>query len=288
MTHGLVTVYITTRNRLNLLKRALYSVLNQTYSNIEIIVVDDYSNDGTVEFLNKIAAAEDRVRILLNESNLGACESRNRAIFSAKGDFITGLDDDDYYLPDRIRFFVDEWKSKKRNCIALFSNNYVKESGAKLKKSHRPSVVRSQDLFSSNYIGNQIFTRTEILVSANGFDHDFQAWQDLEFWYRLLFQNKAVACLVREPSYVVDVSHPHERISSSKLEKIKKSLDIFSEKHGIGKNEYNVLAIQYCLYKNDYCNFIDALNRFVYYPSILNFKFFIQNTYKIMRSIITG
>src|SRR5690606_21493496 len=113
----LVTVYIPTYNRLNLLRLAVVSVLNQDYENIELIVVDDGSSDGTVEFLSVLSAKESGVRYLVNEKNAGACVSRNRAIEIARGEFVTGLDDDDYFFPERIRLFVEAWKMKANNCI---------------------------------------------------------------------------------------------------------------------------------------------------------------------------
>ncbi|PLL70465.1 hypothetical protein CWN62_29695, partial [Klebsiella pneumoniae] len=88
----LVTIYIPTYNRLELLKRALNSVVNQTYKNLEIIVVDDNSSDGTQEFLKNFSKKDPRVSYILKTDNSGACVSRNLAIDKANGLFITGLD----------------------------------------------------------------------------------------------------------------------------------------------------------------------------------------------------
>ncbi len=103
----LVSVYVPTYNRIELLKRALTSVLSQSYQNIEVIIVDDKSSDGTQEFLTGMAKQDNRVKPILKEQNSGACISRNLAIESAEGEFITGLDDDDYFLPGRIAYFVE-------------------------------------------------------------------------------------------------------------------------------------------------------------------------------------
>ncbi len=127
----LVTIYIPTYNRVELLKRAIDSVLTQTYKNIEIIIVDDCSPDTTIQFLEKLTKKDSRVRYFQNEKNSGACVSRNKAILEAKGEFITGLDDDDYFLPNRVEDFVSYWKlnvTKISNIICLFSSNYVKNT----------------------------------------------------------------------------------------------------------------------------------------------------------------
>ena len=111
----LVTVYITTFNRVNLLKRSLDSVFKQTYKNIEIIIVDDCSTDGTQEFIKEISQQDKRIKFFLKEKNGGACESRNIAIQNARGEYITGLDDDDYFLSNRIENFVNNLSNAKNS-----------------------------------------------------------------------------------------------------------------------------------------------------------------------------
>ena len=93
----LVTIYIPTKNRLKLLNRAIESVKKQTYKDIEIIVVDDGSTDGTTEYLAQ-EINSGTLKAIFNKKSLGACAARNKAIEMATGDFITGLDDDDYFF----------------------------------------------------------------------------------------------------------------------------------------------------------------------------------------------
>src|SRR5690606_1394413 len=104
------TVYIPTYNRVELLKRAVESVRQQTYQNLDIIIVDDCSKDSTHEYLKEITKQDSRIRYFIKEKNSGACVSRNIAIENARGDFITGLDDDDYFLNSRIEFFLEGYK----------------------------------------------------------------------------------------------------------------------------------------------------------------------------------
>ena len=78
------------------------SALSQTKTNIEVVIVDDYSTDNTRELAHDIARADDRVRVLVNEQNVGPGESRNRAIEEARGDWVAVLDADDAWLPERL------------------------------------------------------------------------------------------------------------------------------------------------------------------------------------------
>ena len=80
----LITVYIPTYNRVELLKRAVNSVLSQSYQNFELIIVDDCSPDETIKYLEKLSSNDKRILFFQNVKNSGACVSRNKAISEAK------------------------------------------------------------------------------------------------------------------------------------------------------------------------------------------------------------
>lgn len=229
----LVTVYIPTFNRVELLKRAVESVRQQTYQNLEIIVVDDCSTDGTHEYLKDISNKDSRIRFFLKEKNSGACVSRNIAIKNANGEYITGLDDDDYFLLDRIQFFVNNiYLLNKYECLAsrliyITKKNNIKKS---LIEKLKPNVIKRKDLLSYNYIGNQIFIKTEKFKGVN-FNEDIPAWQDLFCWYEVLRNGNAY--ILSDFTYVMDMSHDFERISNQKIGKINRAYDIFVESFGI-------------------------------------------------------
>lgn len=107
MSNELVSVYIPTRNRSELLERAIDSVLDQSQDDLEIIVGDDASTDRTPELLARYARAHKNIVFLRNDKPASACNSRNKAISAARGTFITGLDDDDEFLPDQVPRFVE-------------------------------------------------------------------------------------------------------------------------------------------------------------------------------------
>lgn len=106
-----VSVIIPTYKRSEFLERAIDSVLNQSYSNIEVIIVDDNdpSSNYRYDTEKKMLRYQEnsKVKYTKNNNNLGGALSRNEGIFKASGDFITFLDDDDIYLPDKIKVQVD-------------------------------------------------------------------------------------------------------------------------------------------------------------------------------------
>lgn len=242
-----VSVYIPTFNRVGLLARAVESVLSQTISDFEIIVVDDGSTDGTVQFMEKLADQDSRIVFLRNEVNSGACFSRNRAIQAARGKFVTGLDDDDYFHEDRLKVFLRQWQVRPEGVIALCSNSTVLHQRGN-RNTRRPRVIYQKDLLHSNVIGNQIFALKETYTEVGGFDERFPAWQDLELWYRILSPVKSKILCVAVPTYVQDISHEHERISSGKGGKIKAAMNMFIEKHNIAPPYSDFLMNSYAAY----------------------------------------
>lgn len=107
MSERLVTAVITTYKRgVNIVERALKSIVNQTYSNLEIIVVNDYPDDSELveKIHNTIEKYRDQrpIEYIVVERNGGACKARNIAVNRAKGDYIAFLDDDDEWLPQKL------------------------------------------------------------------------------------------------------------------------------------------------------------------------------------------
>ena len=112
MEKKLVSAIITTHNRRDLLKRAIDSVLVQTYTNIELIVVDDASDDGTSEVCN-----DKRIKYIYipkSESH-GGNYARNLGIKTSKGEYCAFLDDDDVWLPRKIELQLEAFSKNPQN-----------------------------------------------------------------------------------------------------------------------------------------------------------------------------
>ncbi len=212
----LVSVYMPTKNRVELLRRAVDSVLQQPYRELELWVVDDGSTDATPQYLREASAADPRLRVIRNEVSLGAPRSRNLAIRQARGEFITGLDDDDSFEPGRLAALVSAWR-RYEQAGTRFSCLYtqdVETTGSDRRVSKKPPRVEYQDLFFYNLIGNQVFTRRDYAIEAGLFDEHMPAWQDLDLFMRLV-KLHGVALLVDEPLYVLELAPRADRISLS-------------------------------------------------------------------------
>lgn len=241
----LVSVYMPTRDRLASLKAAVQSVLNQSYPDIELLVVDDASGDGTPAYLQELAAREPRVRIFLNDQSRGACYCRNLAINSASGEFVTGLDDDDEFLPSRIETFVAYWRFLEAHdeepFSCLYSNVISKRSGGTV-AVRKAGRVAHKDLFGGNLLGNQVFAPRRYYLEAGGFDEQMPAWQDLEFFYRLIGKF-GKARLVDLHTYLFDERERPDRISVGRKERIMEAYSRMASKHARNPRERQQLLM---------------------------------------------
>ncbi len=97
-----VSVVLPTYNRVRTLERAVHSVLAQSFTDLELIVVDDGSRDNTHELMTRLADSDRRVRYIQHPANLGQSRARNTGISSAAGKFIAFQDSDDEWLPAKL------------------------------------------------------------------------------------------------------------------------------------------------------------------------------------------
>lgn len=104
--HPLVSVVIGTFNGEVYLEEQLRSVLEQTYTHLEILAIDDGSSDGTVRILREYAALDPRLRIVINERNLGFIRNFEKGCSLSKGHWIALCDQDDYWAPDKVQKMV--------------------------------------------------------------------------------------------------------------------------------------------------------------------------------------
>lgn len=231
---SLVSVYIPTKNRLASLQAAVNSVLQQTHREVELIVTDDASTDGTWEYLQALSAQHANVRCIRHETSKGACAARNAAIQLSRGDFLTGLDDDDEFEVDHIESLLSFWfmlTAQDRKAPSCIYTQTVNRNGDQKTESKKISAVMHTELADANHIGNQIFAPREHFFSAGLFDESMPAWQDLEFFYRVV-KNHGIARLLDKATYVFDVAPRPDRISSSNKHRILQAAYLMAKAHG--------------------------------------------------------
>jgi glycosyltransferase involved in cell wall biosynthesis len=206
MKNGRVSVIITTKNRKNYLKQAIDSVLSQTYKNIEIIIVNDGSDDGTADYLKKFLNNE-KILIITNETSMGANYCRNLGIRNSKGDYLAFLDDDDFWDKDKLKKQVQLIESNEK--IGLVSTGfYLVDDNGKVNRVFRRKneTINSRNaidrlVLEGNFIGGFSFPliRSNIVKKYNiTLDNKLKSYQDLIFYLDLLQYVPHVA-MIEEP-----------------------------------------------------------------------------------------
>lgn len=221
-----ISVYMPTHNRRDLLQRAVESVQAQTHSEWELIVVNDASTDDTAEYLASVSAADSRIRILTNDTSLGACGSRNRAIEAATGEYVTGLDDDDTFHPQRLEKMITAFDLR----YAFVCTGFYWVTADKRKAALcRDKVITLNDQLLFNEATNQVLTTRERMLAIGGFDSKFVALQDYDCFTRLI-RSFGPALRIGEPLQDMYVEHGGVRISNHT--KSYRGFEQFAEKHG--------------------------------------------------------
>jgi glycosyltransferase involved in cell wall biosynthesis len=136
------------------ISETINSIINQTHTNWELLLIDDGSTDTTIQKANKFIAKHPNIKLLENQTNQGAAISRNKGIEVAKGNYIAFLDADDLWKPEKLEIQLTFMETE--NCNVCFSSyDLIDELGNSLNKQVKALPVLSYNkLLKSNYVGN--------------------------------------------------------------------------------------------------------------------------------------
>ncbi len=158
MNQPLISVLITSYNREKYISEAIESVLNQTYRNIELIIVDDYSSDNTFSIIKHYEEKDNRVYIYQNDHNLGQFPNRNKAASLAKGEYLKYLDSDDVLYPNALEIYIGAMLKYPNACAAVQAHHHRHDL-------FLPFNISSEDALLSHYTsGSQILNLGPSLV----------------------------------------------------------------------------------------------------------------------------
>lgn len=202
MQQSLVSVVITTYNRLNFLKEAVNSVKTQTFKNWELLVIDDASPDNTWEWLTELQ--NEKIRVFRQEKNTERSAARNRGLSEAKGEFVMFLDDDDRLRPNGLTDLVKPLSSDSKIVAAVGARWKFKEGVYATKIEHPrigfKRVIWPELLAGWSSISGQNLYRTAVVRKVGGYKPDFIPCEDRQLWLRVARLGK-VAII---PSIVLD------------------------------------------------------------------------------------
>lgn len=227
----LVSAIITTHNRPELLKRAIKSVLSQSYPNIECIVVDDASIDNTKEICKEFNV---RYIFIPKEESHGGNYARNLGIMASKGKYCAFLDDDDYWLPEKI--FRQVLLIEKLGCELVYCGRrmeYVSSIGVEYRdvSPYGDLIEKMQKriLYTICTTTSCIMVMRNALLEVGNFDEDLRFWQEYELTIRLA--QRQPFCHVNEPLTVYRVDKRDSNRLTNKYDAWKKAVKQIYAKH---------------------------------------------------------
>jgi glycosyltransferase involved in cell wall biosynthesis len=201
-----VSVIIPTYNRADVLPRSIDSALDQTLSDVEVIVVDDASDDDTESVVNEYD--DSRVTFLEHETNRGGSAARNTGIGVATGDYIALLDSDDVWAPTKLEQQVETLEQRSDEWVAAYCGTTIvngEDAAPKWERiksllgghSSREGLEGGEELVKEVLMenlhtsaGSTLIVESDVVDRIDGFDESFDRYQDTEFLIRLLKQGK--------------------------------------------------------------------------------------------------
>ncbi len=229
MEHNRISVIIPTYNRASLIERALQSVLDQSYPDLEVIIVDDCSSDNTEEVVTGLN--DDRIKFIKHTKNRGANAARNTGIKAASGEFIAFQDSDDEWMPGKLAKQIEAFKHAPADTGVVYTAFWRMEGK---EKSYTPSrdVLTTNGFLLEELLKRNFITTQSILVKKTCFDEVGlfdEAMPRLQDWELLLRLSKHYPFLfIDEP--LVNVYHTPGNITSNQ-EALTTALVLLLEKH---------------------------------------------------------
>lgn len=181
-----VTVLMSVYNGESYLNEAIDSILAQTFTDFEFLIIDDASTDRTPEIL--LSYGDSRVRIVTNEENLGLTKSLNKGLALARGEYIARMDADDISVPERLEkqvFFLE----RNPDVGVLGANvQYIDEFGNPSQIiiwPQRDSLIKWQLCFMNPIAHPSVIVRRKLLMDSGGYNEEIIFAQDYDLWVRL-------------------------------------------------------------------------------------------------------
>ena len=244
MSNPLVSVVITSYNQKDILPRAIDSVLSQTYNNLQIIIADDGSTDDSQDLINQYAQRfPTQIKPVLSPKNQGIPKNKNMGFRACDGDFITYLDGDDYYFPEKIEREIRGFKTDESLDIVYSNFAFVDRCGSVSKYWKENDITLPQgyifdDVFSRNFpfwtLYRNELIRAEVLKKINYYDENLIAYEDWDSRIRITksakvgYSDYVGAAYVDDPKGISKVEK-RERLLLEMRYVIKKNLHLLDD-----------------------------------------------------------
>ncbi|RLB06846.1 MAG: glycosyltransferase family 2 protein [Deltaproteobacteria bacterium] len=231
----LVSVIIPTFNRGWILKEAIDSVLSQTFTDYELIVVDDGSTDNTPDILKSYPQTK-----LIRQENRGVSAARNKGVKASAGKYLAFLDSDDLWLPGKLEKQVNFFNKNPDANICQTEEIWIR-NGTRVnpKKKHlKPSGTIFEKCLGLCLVSpSAVMMTREVFDEAGGFDETLPACEDYDLWLRLTC--KYPVYLIEEPLTIKRGGHKDQLSKMPCLDKFRiKSLEKILKRGNLNPQQY--------------------------------------------------
>ncbi|MFC4386540.1 glycosyltransferase family 2 protein [Gracilibacillus marinus] len=238
MKKPLVTIFIPVFNSEQYLKESINSILNQTYNNIELLLVDDGSTDNSVKLIQSID--DPRIRLLQNKGNKGIPYTRNVGLREARGKYMAIMDSDDIAMPTRIETQVNYLENNPDiDAIGSYYIKFTDNNERKISVRYtKADEIKMMLLYFTPISNPSSMVRISTVKENNlSYNEDFFVSQDYEFWAQL----SKVGKIEVVEDYLLKYRTGHENITKvSKQEKLEKRNKLISRIHEDLLNYYGI------------------------------------------------
>lgn len=166
-------------------EQTILSIINQDYKNIEYIIIDGGSTDGTIDIIKKYA---DKIDLWVSEPDKGIYDAQNKGVFMAKGEYFAVLNSGDYYATTDVVSIIASKIGEHPNIDYVYSNAFF------LKETEDNRIVKFESDIRNKYKYNPvphptIFSKTEFFKKSGGFDCSYKVSADYDYLFKLLTNN---------------------------------------------------------------------------------------------------
>lgn len=194
---GLISIIMAAYNAENTIGQAITSVIQQTYADFELIIINDCSTDRTVDVINEFIKKDARIRLINNSKNMGVSYTRKHGLDESKGSWIAILDSDDLWLPEKLAKQVEF--QKKNNADLLYTGSgFMNVDGKQINwKLNVPEVITYRQLLKQNILSNSsALVRKDLYEKYYAVGDDMH--EDFAIWLQIL-RNGIKAYGINEP-----------------------------------------------------------------------------------------
>lgn len=262
MKKNLISIIVPIYNSSKTLDFCINSLLNQTYKNIEVILVNDGSTDNSLDICNKYSKLDRKIKVI-NKENGGVSSARNAGLAVANGNYIGFVDSDDYIEKNMYEELFNTLK-KNNSKIAICNIEFKNEYGTTIKEFSHDNVVFGRDelplymfnvLCINGYLCNKLYSRELIFINNDyiKFDETIRILEDNLFNYEIFNKNRNFTCTYLN----------------------KKLYNYIQFKNNTSNKKYDLSKLQYFLVREKQINILDNNNidsNFLKIDYIVNFK----------------